>query len=80
MYVAIDYGGFDMKTERESDELGPHILQYQNNAFFSNPGNPYVYSAQPKPDNLCINTWLNMDYELQRGTKLYYLFFESSRA
>ena len=25
-------------------------------------------------------TWLNLDYELQQGTKLDYLFFESSRA
>ena len=28
MYVAIHYGGFDMKTGREINETGPHILQY----------------------------------------------------
>ena len=80
MYVAIHYGGFDMKTGRKLNELGPHLLQYQNNAFFSKPGNLYVYSPQPKPADPYINTWLNMDYELQQGTKLDYLFFESSRA
>ena len=80
MYVAIHYGGFDMKTGRKLNELGPHLLQYQNNAFQSKPGNLYVYSPQPKPADPYINTWLNMDYELQQGTKLDYLFFESSRA
>ena len=78
MYVAIHYGGFDMKTGRKINELGPNLLQYQNNAFFSKPGNLYVYSPQPKPADLYINLWLNMDYELQQGTKLDYLFFESS--
>ena len=80
MYVAIHYGGFDTKTGRKLNELGPHLLQYQNNAFFSKPGNLYVYSPQPKPADPYINTWLNMDYELQQGPKLDYLFFESSRA
>ena len=80
MYVAIHYGGFDMKTRRKINELGPHLIQYQNNAFLSKSGNLYVYSHQPKPADPYINTWLNMDYELQQGTKLDYLFFESSRA
>ena len=80
MYVAIHYGGFDIKTGRKINELGPHLLQYQNNAFFSKPGNLYVYSPQPKPADPYINTWLNMDYELQQRTKPGYLFFESSRA
>ena len=38
MYVATHYGGFDMKTGRIINELGPHLLPYQNNAFFSKPG------------------------------------------
>ena len=80
MYLTIHCGGFHMKTGRKINELGPYILQYQNNAFFSKPGNVYVYSLQPKPADPYINTWLNMDYELQQGTKLDYLFFESSRA
>ena len=80
MYVAIHYGGFDMKTRRKINELGPHFLQYQNNTFFSKLGNLYVYSPQPKPADPYINTWLNMDYALQQGKKLDYLFFESSRA
>ena len=80
MYVAIHYGGFDKKTGRKINELGPHLLQYQNNAFLSKPGNLYVYCPQQKPVDPYINTWLNMDYELQQGTKLDYLFFESSRA
>ena len=80
MYVALHYGGFDMKTGRKLNELGPHLLQYQNNALFSKPGNLYVYSPQPKPADPYINTWLNMDCELQQGPKLDYVFFESSRA
>ena len=80
MYVAIHYGGFEMKTGRKLNELGPHLLQYQNNAFFSKPGNLCVYSPQTKPADSYIKTWLNMDCELQQGTKLDYLFFESSRA
>ena len=80
MYVAIHYGGFDIKTGRKIYELGPHLLQYQKNAFFSKSGNLYVSSPQPKPADPYINTWLNMDCELQQGTKLDYLFLESSRA
>ena len=80
MYVAIQNGVFDMKTGRKINELGPHLLRYQNNALFLKPGNIYVYIPQPKPAVPYINTWLNMDYELQQGTKLDYLLFESSRA
>ena len=80
MYVAIHYGGFDVKTGRKNNELGSHLLQYQNNAFFSKPGNLYVCSPQRKPADPNINTWLNMDYELHQATKLDYFFFESSRA
>ena len=68
-----------MKTGRNVNELGPHLLLYQNNALFSKPANLYVHGPQPKPSDPYINTWLNMDYELQQGTKLD-LFFESSRA
>ena len=32
------------------------------------------------PADPYTNTWLNMAYELQQGTKLDYFFFESSRA
>ena len=79
MYVAIHYGGFGMKTGRKINQLGPHLLQYQNTAF-SKPGNLYVYSPQRKPPDPCIDTWLNLHYELQQGTKPVYFFFESSRA
>ena len=68
-----------MKIGRKINELGPHLLQYQDNAFFSKPGNLHVYSRQPKPADPYIKTWLNMNYELQQGTKLDYLFFENSR-
>ena len=61
MYVATDYGGFDMKIGRKINELGPHLLQYQDNAFFSKPGNLQVYSRQPKPADPYIKTWLNMN-------------------
>ena len=78
MYVAIHYGRLDMKGAQKFNELDPHLFQYQNNAFFSKPGN--IYSFQPKSTDPYINTWLNKDYEFQQGTKLDYLFFESSRA
>ena len=80
MYVAIHYGGFCMKTERKINELGSHVLQYQINAFFSKPGNLYVYSPLPEPADPYINTWWNTDFELQQGTKLDYFSFENSRA
>ena len=80
VYVAIHNGGIDMKTGRKITELGPHLLQYQNIAFFSKPGKLYVYSPHPKPADPYVNIWLNTDYELQQGTKLDNLFFESYRA
>ena len=80
MYVAIHYGGIDMETGRKINVLGPHLLPHQNNAFFSKPGNLYVYIPQTKPTYPFINLWLNMDYKLQQGTKLDNLCCESSRA
>ena len=68
MYVAIHYGGFDMKTGPKLNELGPHLLQYQINTLFSKPRNLYVYCLQPKPADAYINTWLNTDYE--QGKKM----------
>ena len=62
MYVALHYGGFDMKTGRKTNERGPQLLQYQYNAFFPKPGNLYVYIPQPKAADPYIKTWLNMDY------------------
>ena len=80
MYVAIHHNGFEMKTRRKNNELGPHLLHYQNNAFFSKPGNLYVHNPQHKPADPYIEICLNIDYELQQGRKLEYLFFEGSRA
>ena len=80
MYVAFHYGGFDMKIGRKINELSSHLEQYQKSAFFSKPGNLYVYGPQAKPADPYINTWLTIDYELQQETKLDYLHFESSRA
>ena len=57
MYIAVHYGGFDMKTGRKIKEVGPHLLQSQNKAFFSKTGNLYVYGLQPKPADPYINTW-----------------------
>ena len=55
-YVAIHYDGFDVRTGRKINELGPHISQYQNKAFFSEPGNFFVYSPQPRQMDAYINT------------------------
>ena len=56
MYVATHYGGFDMKTGRKINKLGPHLLQCQNYAYLSKPGNLCVYSPQPKPADPYIKT------------------------
>ena len=36
MYFAIHYGGFDMKTGRKIDELGPHICSIRKTHFSRN--------------------------------------------
>ena len=89
LYIAIHSGGFDMTTGRNKNSAGPHLIHYQpndvpQNSKWFNPehtGNLYLYGTDRTGTlDPYDNTWLNMDYELHMGTKLDYLFFESSRA
>ena len=83
LYVALISGGFDL---RSGGNLGKErngatqILQYvpptENNGFAQ------LYAYDPKHTSHKTSDedmYLNMDYEMHMGTKLDYLFFQSSR-
>ena len=79
MYIVIHTGGFDMASGRKMGiTRGSYTLQYSTD----NSGKPglYVYNRDATVKDKYVNTWLNMDYEMLVGTKLDYLFFESTRA
>ena len=83
LFVAILYGGFDMKTGRnmiqEKDKV--HKMLYSpNNQERDEPGHSKLWIASNYHSDLYFGTWLNVDYELKQRTKLDYRFFESSRA
>ena len=83
LFVAILYGGFDMKTGRNmiQQEDKVHKMHYSpNDQERDDPGHSKLWVASNYQSDPYYGTWLNMDYELQQGTKLDYLFFESSRA
>ena len=40
----------------------------------------FMYTTETPVKDKYLNTWLHMDYEMQVGTKLDYLFFESTRS
>ena len=62
-------------------EYTTHVMTYENNNLKHNPGSLYIHNQKRniKGIDVFANSWLNMDYELQMGTKLDYLFFDSSR-
>ena len=79
MYNVIHTSGIVMASGRKMGiTRGSHTLQYSTD----NSGKPglYVYNRDATVKDKYVNTWLNMDYEMQVGTKLDYLFFESTRA
>ena len=82
LYVVIDFGGFDLASgKRMGFSGGTQHLQYYQPSVFSD-GRLFVHKPEsPHTDNPNPNTphYLNLDYELHQGTKLEYLFFESSR-
>ena len=83
LYVAIISGGFDLRSGRNLGKErngATQILQYiaptENNGFAQ------LYAYDPKHTSHKTNDedmYLNMDYEVHMGTKLVYLFFQSSR-
>ena len=83
LFVAINYGGFDMKTGgnmiQQEDKV--HKMHYTpNDQERDEPGLSKFWVASNYHTDPYSGTWPNMEYELQQETKLDYLFFESSRA
>ena len=83
LYVAINNGGFDLRSRRNlgkerngATQLLQHIAPTENNRFAQ------LYAYDPKHTSHKTNNedmFLNIHYEMQMGTKLNYLFFQSSR-
>ena len=83
IYVAIISGGFDLRSGRNLGKErngATQLLQYipptENNGFAQ------LYAYDPKHTSHKTSDeymYLNMDYEMHLGTKLDYLFFQSSR-
>ena len=83
LYVAIISNGFDLRSGRNlgKERTGAtQLLQYipptENNGFAQ------LYAYGPKHTSHKTSNedlYLNMDYEMHMGTKLDYLFFQSSR-
>ena len=83
LYVAIISGDFDLesgwnlgKELNGATQLLRYIAPTQNNGFAQ------LYAYDPKHTSRQTNhedMYLNMDYEMNMGTKLDYLFFQSSR-
>ena len=83
LYVAIISGGFDLRSGRNLGKErngATQLLQYipptANNRLAQ------LYAQDPKHTSHKTSDedmYLNMDYEMHMGTKLDYLFFQSSR-
>ena len=81
LYVVIDFGGFDLASGKRMGFSGgtQHLQYYQPSV--SSDGRIIVHETEsPHTDNPNPKTphYLNLDYELHQGTKLDYLFLESS--
>ena len=83
LHVAIISGGFDLRSGRnlgKKRNSATQLLQYigptENNGFAQ------IYAYDPKHtshETSDEDKYLIMDYEMHMGTKLDYLFFQSSR-
>ena len=81
LYVVIDFGGFDLASEKRMRfSGGTQQLQYyqpsvssDGRLFVHKPESPHTVDPNPGTPQ-----YLNLDYELHQGTKLVHLFFESS--
>ena len=80
--MVIDFGGFDQTSGKRMGFSGgtQHLQNYQPSVssdvrlFVHKPESPQRDKPNPgTPD------YFNLDYELLQGTKLDYLFFESSK-
>ena len=82
LYVVIDFGGFDLASLKRMgfSRWIPHLQNYQPSV--SSDGRLFVHKSEsPLTDfsDLEAPHYFNLDYELHQGTKLNYLFFESSK-
>ena len=81
LYVVIDFGGFHLASGKMMGFSGgtQHLQYYHPSA--SSDGRLFVHKPEShhtdKP-NSELPHYLNLDYELHQGTKLDYLFLESS--
>ena len=80
--MVFDFGGFDLVSGKRLGFSGgkQHLQYYQPSV--SSDGTLFVHKPEsPHTDNPNPDTphYLNLDYELHQGTKLDYLFFESSK-
>ena len=82
LFVAISYGGFDIKTGRNiiQQEDNVHKMHYFPPDQERNELNhSKLFAANNYHSDPYYGTWLNMDYELPQDTNMDDLFFESSR-
>ena len=83
LYVATISGGFDLRSGRNLGNEGngaTQLLQYIPPT--ENSGFAQLYAYDPKHTSHKTSDeymYLNMDYDMHMGTKLDYLFFQSSR-
>ena len=82
LYMVIDFGGFDLASGKRMGFSGgtQHLQHYQPSV--SSDGRLFVHKPElTHTDDLNPGTphYLSLDYELHQGTKLDYLFFESSK-
>ena len=82
LYVAIISGGFDLRSRRNLGKKrkgATQLLQYIPPT--ENNGLAQLYAYDPKRTSFKASDeymYLNMDYKMHMGTKLDYLFFQSS--
>ena len=83
LYVAIISGGFDLRSGRNlgkerngATQLLQYISPTENNGFAQLYAYDPKHTSQETSDE---DKYLNMDYEMHMGTKLDYLFFQSSQ-
>ena len=83
LYVAIISGGFDLRSRRnlgKERNSATQRLQYiprtENNGFAQLFAYDLKHTSHKTSDE---DMYLTMDYEIHMGTKLDYLFFQSSR-
>ena len=83
LYVAIVSGGFDLRSGRSlrmerngATQLLQHTAPTENNGFAQLYAYDPEHTSHKTSDE---DMYLKKDYEMHMGTKLNYLFFQSSR-